>query len=214
MFADTHKIIATNIYDSVYHKYGLKLHKKKLLWGSIAPDILPKYRFIRHYKDESIDYIAKEIIKIIYISRYIEFNNILDPIAIKILSKKIGIISHYLADYVCLPHANRWTFTKSTNSMVNHIKYESDLNEFAKTFSFNKNIIDTSNIDIYDSKITGLKDKITKYINDVVDEYLLINSLERDLNFASALNIKITYFILYTIETYSEELHRQFIFEF
>ncbi|WP_330597086.1 zinc dependent phospholipase C family protein [Wansuia hejianensis] len=206
--------MATNIYDSVYHKYGLKLHKKKLLWGSIAPDILPKYRFIRHYKDESIDYIAKEIIKIIYISRYIEFNNILDPIAIKILSKKIGIISHYLADYVCLPHANRWTFTKSTNSMVNHIKYESDLNEFAKTFSFNKNIIDTSNIDIYDSKITGLKDKITKYINDVVDEYLLINSLERDLNFASALNIKITYFILYTIETYSEELHRQFIFEF
>lgn len=192
----------------------MKLHKKKLLWGSIAPDILPKYRFIRHYKDESIDYIAKEIIKIIYISRYIEFNNILDPIAIKILSKKIGIISHYLADYVCLPHANRWTFTKSTNSMVNHIKYESDLNEFAKTFSFNKNIIDTSNIDIYDSKITGLKDKITKYINDVVDEYLLINSLERDLNFASALNIKITYFILDTIETYSEELHRQFIFEF
>lgn len=192
----------------------MKLHKKKLLWGSIAPDILPKYRFIRHYKDESIDYIGKEIIKIIYISRYIEFNNILDPIAIKILSKKIGIISHYLADYVCLPHANRWTFTKSTNSMVNHIKYESDLNEFAKTFSFNKNIIDTSNIDIYDSKITGLKDKITKYINDVVDEYLLINSLERDLNFASALNIKITYFILDTIETYSEELHRQFIFEF
>lgn len=192
----------------------MKLHKKKLLWGSIAPDILPKYRFIRHYKDESIDYIGKEIIKIIYLSRYIEFNNILDPIAIKILSKKIGIISHYLADYVCLPHANRWTFTKSTNSMVNHIKYESDLNEFAKTFSFNKNIIDTSNIDIYDSKITGLKDKITKYINDVVDEYLLINSLERDLNFASALNIKITYFILDTIETYSEELHRQFIFEF
>ena len=88
IFSDTHKIIAAEIYDNVYDIYGIKLDKDKLLWGSICPDILPQFRFIRHYKDESLNYIAKEIMRVIFISRYIEFNKILDPLAMKLLSKK------------------------------------------------------------------------------------------------------------------------------
>lgn len=88
IFADSHKIIASNIYDNVFRIYGLKLDFDKLSWGSVAPDILPKYKLIRHYKEESINYIALEIMKIIFISRFLDINKILDPLAVRLLSKK------------------------------------------------------------------------------------------------------------------------------
>lgn len=188
----------------------MKLDKKKLLWGSIAPDILPKYRFIRHYKDESLNYITKEIMKIIFVSRYIDFNKILDPIAMKVLSRRIGIVSHYLADYVCQPHAKRWTFM---DSMVKHIKYESQLNDYVRTFDFKNNVINVEDIDIYEGEFRDLGSKIKSYINDVVEEYSIKTGFSNDLNFALSINLKMTYFILDTINEYSEEIHAQFAFE-
>lgn len=212
IFAESHKIIASNIYDNVIDIYGLKLDKEKLLWGSIAPDILPQYRFIRHYQKESLNYIAREIMKIIFISRYVEFNKILDPLAMKLLSKKIGIISHYLSDFVCLPHADRWTFTKSTESLVKHVKYESALEEYAKTHSFKNNVISVDDINIYDVEFLGLHTKIKEYIEEVVKEYKINTSFKNDMNFALGLNLKITCFILDTINAYSPEIHGQFAF--
>ena len=212
IFAESHKIIASNIYDNVVDIYGVKLDKKKLLWGSIAPDILPKYRFIRHYQDESLNYISREIMKIIFISRYVEFNKILDPLAMRVLSSRIGIISHYLSDFVCLPHADRWTFTKSRESLVKHVKYESALEEYAKSHSFKQNVIDVDDINIYDIEFLGLQSKIKEYIEEVVEAYKISNSFKNDMNFALGLNLKITCFILDTINAYSPEIHSQFAF--
>lgn len=211
IFADSHKIIASKIYDNVFNIYGLKLDKQKLLWGSVCPDILPQYKFIRHYKDESLNFISKEIMKVIFISRYLEFNKILDPLAIKILSKKVGIISHYLSDYVCLPHANRWTFT---TSMVKHIKYESQLNEFAVTHDFKKNVINVNDLNIYDIPQLKLKSTIKEYIDKVVEEYSIKTNFKNDLDFALSLNLKISYFILDTIMAYSDEMAGHFVLEF
>lgn len=148
--------------------------------------------------------------KLIFVSRYINFNKIQDPIAIKLLSREIGIISHYLADYVCLPHANRWTFF---GSMTKHVKYESSLNDFARTHDFKRNVIQLDDIDIYDGSFISLKSKIKKYINEVVKEYSEKNSFANDLDFALSINLKMTYFILDTISEYSEELYSQFAFE-
>lgn len=214
IFADTHKIIASKIHDNVFDIYGLKLDKDKLLWGSICPDILPQFKFIRHYKDESLNFIAKEIMKVIFISRYLEFNKILDPFTMKILSKKIGIISHYLSDYVCLPHAKRWTLTTNTETMIKHIKYESKLNNFVNTHDFKKNLITVNDIDINDTDMMGLKNRIKEYIDEVVEEYSVKTGFENDLDFALSLNLKISYFILDTIASYSEEIHGHFAFEF
>lgn len=212
IFAETHKIIASNIYDNVYEKYDLKLDKNRLLWWSIAPDILPQYKFVRHYKDESIDYIVKEIIKVIYVSRYVEFNRVLDPIAIKILSKKIGLISHYISDYFCLPHAKRWTFNVSKDVMIKHIKYESDLEEFSKTHTFNNNIVDFEDINI-NNDVENLYDSIKGFIENGLDLYLQNEGFANDLDFANLMNIKIANFILETIEEYSEAVYTQIAFE-
>lgn len=214
IFADSHKIIATKIYDNVVDSHGLKLDKDKLLWGSICPDILPQFRFIRHYKEESLNYIAKEIMKIVFISRFIDFNKNLDPITMKIMSKKIGIVSHYLSDYVCLPHAKRWTFTQGRDVMVKHIKYESKLNNYSPSHDFKSNLITIGDIDIYDTEPQELKNRIKEYIKEVVEEYSMKTGYENDLDFALSLNLKITSFILETIEVYSEEIHGHFAFEF
>lgn len=49
IFVDSHKIISIKIYENIFDIYGVKLDKEKLLWGSICPDILPKYKLVRHY---------------------------------------------------------------------------------------------------------------------------------------------------------------------
>lgn len=211
IFADSHKIISIKIYENIFDIYGVKLDKEKLLWGSICPDILPKYKLVRHYKDESINFIVQEIIKSIFIGRCLEFNKGLDPITIKILSKKIGIISHYLSDYVCLPHANRWTFS---DNMIKHIKYESRLNDFATSYDFKKNIINIDDLDIYDVNILSIKGKIIDYIENVIGEYSLKTGYNYDLDFALSLNLKITYFIIDIIEAYSEDVLRRFALNF
>ncbi len=211
IFAETHKIIAKNIYDNIYDKYDLKLDKNKLEWGSIAPDILPHFRLIRHYKDESLNFISKEIMKVIFISRFLDFNDVLDPIALKILSRKIGIISHYLSDYVCLPHANRWTFF---GNMKKHVNYEKKLDLISPNHDFKSNKISIEDLDIYDIEQKDLQNKIKDYINNVVSEYSLKEGYQVDLDFSVSLNVKITSFILETIDAYSEEIHGHFAFQF
>ncbi|NLJ78385.1 MAG: zinc dependent phospholipase C family protein [Tissierellia bacterium] len=212
IFADTHKIVARNIHENIYNIYGIKLDESRLLWGSVLPDILPQYRLRRHYKKESLNYVVKEITKLILISRYVDINPGMDPIAMKILSKKIGIISHYLSDYVCLPHAERWTFT--SNNVMKHINYESRLNEYSPYHDFKRNVITVDDIDIFQERIIKLNHIIKTYIEDVVEEYSLKTGYKQDLNFALSLNLKICYFIIDTVNAYSEEIHSSLALEF
>src|SRR5699024_5732448 len=71
IFPETHKIIAKNIYDEIYENYNIKLSKNRLLWGSVSPDILPKYKIYKHYKDDNENIVINEIISIIYIVKVI-----------------------------------------------------------------------------------------------------------------------------------------------
>lgn len=211
IFADTHKIIGNNICDSVYDVYNIELNRDKLLWWSVAPDILPQFRIRRHYQKESLNFVVNEIIKLIFISRFIEFNSKVDPLTVNILSKRIGIISHYLSDFVCLPHAERWTFT---NNMIRHLNYESRLNEVSTNHKFKKNVISADDIDIFQERIIRLKSMVRNYIKDVIEEYSLKIGYENDLNFALSLNLKISYFIIDTVKAYTEETYKYFAFEF
>lgn len=99
------------------------------------------------------------------------------------------------------------------SSMKRHIKYETRLNEIVRTHDFKNNMIDTDDIDIYDDKFINLGSKIKNYIKDIVEEYSVHTDYKNDLDFALSINLKMTCFILDTIEAYSEEIHGQFAFE-
>lgn len=211
ILADTHKIIATKMYEDIYNIYNIKLNKDALLWGSVLPDIVPNYRFYRHYKKESLRFISNEIVKLIFISRFIDFDSYIEPIKIKLLSRKLGIISHYLSDFVCRPHAERWTFT---TNMFKHINYEIKLNEYAPNHDFKKNIIQTPDIDIYQDRKIKLRHLIEKYIENVIHEYSRGAGYDYDLNYALSLSLRVSYFVLDTINAYSESTAENLIFEF
>lgn len=209
ILAQTHRTIALEVYDKIEKNYNIKLDIKKLSWGSIAPDYLPYYKLIRHYKKESLDYITKEIVKLIFFCRYTSFDEEINTVLLKHLSKKIGIISHYLSDYTCYPHAYRKTFM---GSMKSHIKYESDLNQYAIGYKFAKNITMTEKIDLYEDSSLKLIDKVKNYINSVVDEYMKApKSFDTDLNYAADLSQSVACFIIETVLNYSEDMEYQFV---
>lgn len=133
ILANTHKVIATIIHQRVKQDYNINLNLNKIQWGSVCPDVLPYYKLIRHYQKESINFISKEISNLIYFCRYSNLQENTNPILINYLSKKLGIISHYLSDYCCYPHAYRMTFF---DDMKAHIKYESDLNVYVLSQKF------------------------------------------------------------------------------
>ena len=185
------------------------LNKEKLLWGSIAPDITPYYKFVRHYKNESLNYIAREITNVIFLCQGRDFENGEDLMLTKYLSKKLGVISHYLCDYTCYPHAERITCMNSKQARE-HIKYEMMLNEFSKNHNFTKLDFKAKDLELNGSRVVTVTNLVKNYINDIVEEYMdLDHSYEKDLDFAYTLNMKVITFIFDIITENVLEYHLQ-----
>nr|WP_257009209.1 zinc dependent phospholipase C family protein [Peptoniphilus indolicus] len=204
MLAETHRRVVRRVNEEIKKEYEINLNIDKLTWGSVAPDVLPYYRMIRHYKDESIKYISKEIVLLIHLFRYSKLED-LTKIQNNYFSRKIGIISHYLCDYTCYPHAYRKTYM---GNMREHMLYESELNRYSATHEFEKlefEMLKVSN----DSNLTSI---VEEYIEKIVSEYMYSEpSFSNDLNFGFLLAYKITSFIIEAIHSYNEEMSYQFI---
>ena len=54
----------------------------------------------------------------------------------------------------------------------------------------------------------------TNVIEEVIEEYSIKTSFKNDLDFALSLNLKISYFILDTVQLYSEDIFKKFATEF
>lgn len=99
---------------------------KNLIYGSIKPDIPLHFKGLKHFKPQSYEYITDEIYRLGKLSLC---NN---TEQIKLLSKQIGIVTHYIADYFCVPHNDRATYK---NNFLNHLAYESNLHKLYKTYN-------------------------------------------------------------------------------
>ncbi|WBW50767.1 zinc dependent phospholipase C family protein [Peptoniphilus equinus] len=180
----------------------MNLNLARLSWGAVAPDVLPYYRLIRHYKDESIYFIVREISNLIHLYRYVDLSS-MNRVEQDFFSYKLGIILHYLCDYTCYPHAMRQTYMDAAKT---HMRYESELNLKATDHTF-----DTKPCH---APIDGwrLKQSIRTFIDDYVDAYLKEPaSYEHDLNSALCLGQAVGTLIIEFIHVYREELSVQFI---
>ncbi len=113
MLVQTHRLIGESIYDIVFSDMGVRLNKEAFKYGCIRPDIVPRLRAIRHYKDESFDFVNGMIS---------EMQNEFMPKSrkeIKRYSIKLGTIIHYITDYFCSAHNG-----KKFDSILDHILYE------------------------------------------------------------------------------------------
>lgn len=203
MFSETHKVISRNVCNDACQKYDLKLNEKSFTWGSALPDIHPKYRILSHYPDESLNYIVNEISYLIFAGRFIDFqNDVFYGISNKFFSRKLGIISHFLADFVCRPHYENWSFNEA---MVKHVKYEKQMKKLATDFQFKPINIGRIEYEFDDKGSLSIKKIVKSFVENVLDEYSQETSMKRDLQFAYNFNKVVTEFVLETIILYNNE---------
>ncbi|WP_019124477.1 zinc dependent phospholipase C family protein [Peptoniphilus grossensis] len=205
--------MAKIVHDRIKEKYNVNLNLDKMLWGSIAPDVLPYYKTKRHYFHESGDYIAREISKLIYFSRYSYSEGNESKLFINYMSKKLGIIMHYLCDFVCYPHAYRMTFIENLRK---HVKYEQDLALYARENKFLeesfRDVISCEDINFFENSDIKLEKKVKAYLIKVIEEYKDSNhSFDNDLNFALNLSTNISILVIESILEYNGEFDIQFI---
>lgn len=194
IFAETHKIIARFLHENLQEKYDIELNEDRLQWGSVVPDIFPKYRLQSHYIQDSLHFISNEIVTLIFVSRFMNLSDHKDSIAMKLFSRKVGIISHYLSDFCCMAHAKNWSFN---GSLVKHVQYEKAVNEAAKEHVFADIALDTQEIDLHSEPILRLRKMIAEQIASIIEEYKAQEeSIACDLNFALALNTRMASFVI------------------
>ena len=162
----THLIISQNIIDSLDPKSRELISEKNFKYGNIKPDILSKYKLKKHYLDESYDMIENKINSMCSIDPETlakTYNNMS-------FNQELGVICHFLCDFFCLAHSERWEFK---HSFKQHVKYERDLLSKSKEFRF-------------DSDRQEIKQSFKEFFFDLYDEYKRNQkSEENDLMFAA-----------------------------
>lgn len=169
MMMNTHKSLAVSFIKNVELDKKFLINDKHFVWGNLKPDSVSKYKFKKHYFDESINMIVN---KILFLSS-LTVDDIFIRYTVGKFNQELGVVCHFLCDYFCVPHYQRWEF-KSPGAVKDHVLYENDLNKYTKSYNLKKEIN------------TSLKgDDIRKYIDDLQEEYSGIVSYKKDLQYAS-----------------------------
>lgn len=191
LLIQSHKIIAQHMHEHIKNNLNVDLNKFFLMYGAMKPDIQPNLAIRKHYKKQSFDFVLDEISNLIYDG----LNE--DALSINNFSSRLGVISHFLSDFFCLPHHDREYYN---DKLIDHLKYEKQLHEHYINFNgLNKlktpYLEDTSkeNVtdfieelhDIYKNNAMGFKNDIIGSINIscsigiVIVENSLVTSFEK-----------------------------------
>ncbi|WP_438520937.1 zinc dependent phospholipase C family protein [Clostridium sp.] len=166
MLMNNHKMIADYILDNMRDDRLHLINRKRFIWGNIKPDCASRYKFKKHYYNESIDMVVEMIEKLSSLS-ISEINN---ESSIGKFSGVLGVVCHFLTDYYCLPHHQRWEFK---NAMRPHVVYERELSKVSKNYKVN--VIKNNNL-----KASNIRE----FIDGTLEIYAIDQSFENDLNFA------------------------------
>lgn len=173
MLPQTHMIIAGVIYDDIRADHKIELNKTNLIYGSVKPDLYSGLPKLKHFKPQSFSTICGSISDLS--GGKIEYNRA----AVANLSKNIGIVTHYVADYFCAPHNDRLTYQ---HHIIDHLKYENSLHKvFDKTPLTQKKVMPTQWLDFSKpEQVMNYLDELHRYYVEGHDSFLndLIGSLQ------------------------------------
>lgn len=173
MLMNSHFLIAKSLLNNIDNNKLFFINEKHFIYGNLKPDAVPQYVFQKHYLNESFDTIAQKInylcsLTIDSLSKYFSVSK---------FSQELGVICHFLCDFFCVPHSERWEFK---HSMKKHMSYEKELSIVAKksNLSIYKGDIITNNAfkDFFDSLYTEYKSKLD-YENDLFFSSYACNSV-------------------------------------
>ncbi|MCX8130538.1 MAG: zinc dependent phospholipase C family protein [Clostridia bacterium] len=178
----THLYISKSVQKVIESKMNIKLNSIGFLYGNIKPDISSSYIKIPHYKEDSINFLKREI------KEMISYRFTRLPKCTKQFSERLGVITHYLSDYFCHAHSKQFS-----GNMVEHYFYESKLSQFYKANSGNINSFnDLETTDIaedYEAVCNCIEDLHSKYLKSGI-------SFESDILFALNICVTVCLFIV------------------
>lgn len=182
MMANTHFMIARYVYYNLDIKDRERISYNGFLYGNVKPDMASKYKLKKHYMDESFDMIVDKI-KVLSSLSDKEINKTGAKIR---FSQELGVVCHFLCDFFCIPHSQRWEFKHSMNK---HLRYEKELATRAKDFELSDDRI----------KIFGYYN-IEQFILDAHRLYSKTESYENDLFFANYICNSVVQYVSDSIE--------------
>ena len=112
MTGKTHKTIALK---AMGHFAMEKKEKSQFLRGNVMADFIPFYNYKQHYPGKSMKYV-------------LNMNKKVDNYF------KLGILTHFVSDFLCTPHFNNWRLY--SHHAIKHIKFEKSLEEAVSQFDF------------------------------------------------------------------------------
>jgi hypothetical protein len=185
LFAKTHQILSHHIALHVKDQLNYSFHPSLFAWANMKPDFVPHLAIRKHYIEESFDFVVDKILALTQLPQY----ELLNEKRRKNIEEEIGVICHFLSDFFCVPHNQRWEFK---HSMLPHIQYESKLETIAKEVS----VIDKIHLPaIYDSS----RNSVVQFLRELLAEYECKQDYVRDLIYSVNVCSSITSFILSAI---------------
>lgn len=174
MLINTHFIISKSILKNLESHKSFFISDKNFIYGNIKPDISSKYVVKKHYLEESLSMVIE---KIKYLCK-LTLDSLKKYFSISKLSQELGVVCHFLCDFFCTPHSERWEFSHSMNK---HVTYEKELNNFAKKINFfehdiNYKINNTIE-EFFHSIYSSYKSNETSYKNDLIYSSYICNTI-------------------------------------
>lgn len=128
MMMKTHIIISKSLLENTDESKKFFLNESNFIYGNIKPDIISKYKLKKHYLIESYDMVRKKIEAL----SSLDLDKLEKYYTKAEFSQEVGVICHFLTDFFCVAHSERWEFK---HSMKIHVQYEHGLTKVAKDYN-------------------------------------------------------------------------------
>lgn len=178
MILNTHLTISNALIENLDSSKSFFISEKNFIYGNIKPDMTSKYVLHKHYLKESFDMIIEKIkslckLSLDFIEKYFSISK---------FSQELGVICHFLCDFFCVPHSQRWEFS---HSFKKHVIYEKDLQSIAKDTNFKT---------LEKASIHHIG--VEEFFNKLYKEYVKKEDFENDLFFSTYMCNSVVDYIL------------------
>ena len=178
MILNTHLTISNALIENLDSSKSFFISEKNFIYGNIKPDMTSKYVLHKHYLKESFDMIIGKIkslckLSLDFIEKYFSISK---------FSQELGVICHFLCDFFCVPHSQRWEFS---HSFKKHVIYVKDLQSIAKDTNFKT---------LEKASIHHIG--VEEFFNKLYKEYVKKEDFENDLFFSTYMCNSVVDYIL------------------
>lgn len=178
MILNTHLTISNALIENLDSSKSFFISEKNFIYGNIKPDMTSKYVLHKHYLKESFYMIIGKIkslckLSLDFIEKYFSISK---------FSQELGVICHFLCDFFCVPHSQRWEFS---HSFKKHVIYEKDLQSIAKDTNFKT---------LEKASIHHIG--VEEFFNKLYKEYVKKEDFENDLFFSTYMCNSVVDYIL------------------